>query len=355
METLVRKRHNRKYPLNYVSTFCSTLYMSVLIDGFGRTIDYVRFSITDRCDLRCVYCMAEEMTFLPRNQVLSIEEFSLLGKVFCDLGVRKIRLTGGEPLIRGGIVELVQNLANLPQRPEICLTTNGTHLAKLAGPLKEAGLDRINISLDSLSADSFKRLTRVGQLDQVLAGIEAARTAGFKHTKLNAVVLKNYNAHEVADLVRFTANNQLDISFIEEMPLGAISEHGRALEFISSAELRELIQREFLLTPLQDSTGGPSRYWKLGNSETRVGFISPHSENFCSSCNRVRVTAVGKLILCLGQDNALDLRDILRNSEQPEHALKQTLLNEILQKPEKHSFDLHNEPQILRFMNMTGG
>jgi GTP 3',8-cyclase len=326
-----------------------------LIDAFGRQITYVRMSVTDRCDLRCTYCMAEDMEFLPRNQVLSIEEFALLGKVFTQLGVSKIRLTGGEPLIRKGIVELAQALGKLPL--QLCLTTNGTHLNRYAEELKAAGVSRINISLDSLDPDNFRRLTRVGDLQQVLSGIDTAIAAGFASIKLNSVVLKHYNAHEVTHLVQFALDKKIDISFIEEMPLGKITEHGRDLEFVSSAELRQSLKNEFDLIPdIQKADhDGPSKYWRVANHASRIGFISPHSDNFCGSCNRLRVTATGRLLLCLGQENSLDLRNILRESATPEQHLQQAIIDAMQHKPEKHNFNLDEEPQILRFMNMTGG
>jgi GTP 3',8-cyclase len=326
-----------------------------LIDSFGRAITYVRLSVTDRCDLRCVYCMAEDMTFLPRAEVLSIEELALLGKTLCELGVTKLRITGGEPLIRGGIIELMRKLRQIPQLQELCLTTNGTHLVQHAQALKDAGVDRINISLDSLSAARFKQLTRFGDIQQVFAGIKAAQQAGFKHIKLNCVALKHYNADEAPALVKFALAEGLDISFIEEMPLGRIDGHGRAAEFVSSAELRAHIGKSVALHPIHANSGGPARYWQAAGFESRIGFISPHSENFCSSCNRVRVTATGKLILCLGQDNSADLRAAMRNNPAPALALRETLLKAIVHKPEKHDFDLAEEPQILRFMSVTGG
>ena len=326
-----------------------------LIDSFGRAIRYARLSVTDRCDLRCVYCMAEDMTFLPRNQVLSIEELTLLGKTLCELGVTKLRITGGEPLIRGGIVDLVANLAQLPGAPEICLTTNGTHLQQYAQPLKDAGLHRINISLDTLDAGNFRQLTRFGDLQQVLNGIKAAQAAGFKRIKLNCVALRHYNLDDLPELVGFAMGEGLDISFIEEMPLGKIASHGRAAEFVSSADLRELLNRNYRLSPTGETSGGPATYWRVAGFESRIGFISPHSENFCASCNRIRITATGKLVLCLGQENATDLRAAMRESEHPAEALRQALLDAIIHKPEKHDFTLEGEPQILRFMNMTGG
>ena len=299
------------------------------------------------------------MTFLPRADVLSIEELVMLGKTLCELGVTKLRITGGEPLIRGGVIELMQRLRQIPQLKELCLTTNGTHLAQYAQALKDAGVDRINISLDSLNPERFKQLTRFGDIQQVLNGIQAAKQAGFKNIKINCVALKHYNADEVNELVNFALMEGLDISFIEEMPLGRIDGHGRAAEFISSAELRDRINLRFNLLPNQDdnheTNSGPARYWHANGFDSRIGFISPHSENFCASCNRIRVTATGKLILCLGQENSADLRSVMRESESSETALRNAISNAIVYKPEKHDFSLAEEPQILRFMSMTGG
>lgn len=329
-----------------------------LVDSFNRQITYVRLSVTDRCDLRCVYCMAEEMTFLPRAEVLSIEEFTRLGKAFVDLGVKKLRLTGGEPLIRRGIVELARNLGQLPGLEELCLTTNGTHLRQFARDLQTAGVKRVNISLDSLNPERFKRMTRVGELSQVLDGIKAAQEAGFARIKLNCVALKHYNAEEAADLVAFALEEGLDLSFIEEMPLGRIDEHGRAAEFVSSEELRLTISQRFNLQPQPGRPGaapGPARFWQVPGYGSRIGFISPHSHNFCGDCNRVRVTATGRLLLCLGQEHSIDLRPTLRAATYCAETLNQQLLGAMAIKPEKHDFDLDTEPQILRFMNMTGG
>ncbi len=331
-----------------------------LTDSFGRRITYVRLSVTDRCDLRCVYCMAEEMQFLPRSEVLSIEELATLGETFVALGVTKLRITGGEPLVRKGTLELLQRLGRLPGLNELCLTTNGTHLPQYAQAIKDAGVERINISLDSLDPARFRQLTRFGDIHQVLAGIKAAQAAGFKRIKLNCVALKNYNADEVPALVRFALDEGLDISFIEEMPLGRINEHGRAAEFISSEALREQLS-DFQLRPIlpaavEANNAGPARYWQAAGFNSRIGFISPHSSNFCGSCNRVRVTATGRLLLCLGQENSVDLRAPLRSEHYSNAGLRQTIINAMQHKPEKHSFDIHNdEPQIVRFMNMTGG
>lgn len=329
-----------------------------LIDRFGRSITYVRLSVTDRCDLRCVYCMAEDMTFLPRAEVLSIEELVSLGEAFVELGVKKLRITGGEPLVRRGTITLLEKLGQLSGLDELCLTTNGTRLPLYAQAIMDAGVARINISLDSLKPERFRQLTRFGDLNQVLAGIKSAQTAGFQRIKLNCVALKHYNADEVPDLVDFALNEGLDISFIEEMPLGRISDHGRAAEFISSDELRQLISQRHGLQPvigMADDYSGPARYWKVAGFNSQIGFISPHSHNFCGSCNRVRVTATGRLLLCLGQENSVDLREALRTSENPLQEVRTRIINAIESKPEKHTFDLHDEPQIVRFMNMTGG
>lgn len=326
-----------------------------LVDGFGRAITYVRLSVTDRCDLRCTYCMAEEMTFLPRNEILTLEELAQLGKAFTELGVKKLRITGGEPLIRRDLVSLMEKLGQLPDLHELCLTTNGTHLARYAQGLYDAGVDRINISLDSLQPQRFRELTRFGDIEQVLAGIRAAQQLGFKRIKLNCVALKNFNADEAPDLVQFALDEGLDISFIEEMPLGQIDGHGRAAEYISSADLRLLIEKRFALTAIADDSGGPARYWRTAGHASRIGFISPHSENFCSSCNRVRVTATGRLLLCLGQEHSADLRASMRQAPNDSALLRATIINAMQHKPLQHDFTLAEEPQILRFMNTTGG
>lgn len=331
----------------------------MLIDRFNRTIDYIRLSVTDRCDFRCVYCMSEDMTFMPRAQVLTLEELAEVGTAFAELGVKKIRITGGEPLIRRDVMTLFNRLGQLPLE-ELTLTTNGSQLSHYAQPLKDAGVKRINISLDTLEPGKFKALTRTGDLAQVLAGIRAAQAAGFERIKLNAVIMKNRNADEVPALTQFALEQGLDISFIEEMPLGHITEHSRALEFCSSAELRALLQNRFNLQPLDDESAGPSRYWtaELPNgtaTRSRIGFISPHSENFCASCNRVRVSAEGKLLLCLGNDHAADLRHLLRAHPGDRERLKTAIVAAMQLKPEKHHFNHDDAPQIVRFMNATGG
>lgn len=324
-----------------------------LIDRFGRRVDYVRLSVTDRCDFRCVYCMAEEMTFLPRHEILSLEELYRVAAAFVSLGVKKIRLTGGEPLVRRNILSLVQRLGAIPNL-ELVLTTNGSQLVKMAQPLKDAGVRRLNISLDSLDRDRFRELTRTGDLQQVLAGIKAAQAVGFRHIKLNSVILKGRNDDEILPLVAFARREQLDLTFIEEMPLGVITEHGRAESYMPSDEIRALIETRYPLLPSLHKSGGPARYFEMADSPIRIGFISPHSHNFCGDCNRVRVTVEGRLLLCLGNEHSADLRAVLRSSDDDE-ILKQAIIKAMDLKPERHWFNLAEEPQIVRFMNMTGG
>lgn len=328
----------------------------VLIDGFSRKVDYVRMSVTDRCDFRCVYCMAEDMTFLPRQQILSLEEIQQVAERFVALGTKKIRLTGGEPLVRSGIVGLCKNIAALPGLRELCMTTNGSQLEKLAAPLFDAGLKRLNISLDSLDPVRFRELTRTGDLNKVIAGIDAANAAGFRHTKLNCVVMQGRNDDEVVDLVAFAIERGLDISFIEEMPLGAISEHSRAEAFYSSEQVRARLAERYELLPSTDSTQGPSRYWRIPQAPgTRIGFISPHSHNFCATCNRVRLTVEGRLLLCLGNEHSADLKQVLREHPGQPEVLEQAIIKAMQLKPWSHDFRLDDDVQVVRFMNMTGG
>tara|TARA_R110002095_G_scaffold24476_2_gene25421 strand:- start:2019 stop:3020 length:1002 start_codon:yes stop_codon:yes gene_type:complete len=328
---------------------------STLVDRFGRHVDYIRISVTDRCDFRCVYCMSEKMTFLPRPQVLSLEEIESTAQAFVALGVKKIRLTGGEPLVRRGIVDLCHRLSSLEGLEELVMTTNGSQLPTLAHEIQAAGVKRLNISLDSLRPELFAELTRTGKLDQVLEGIDAACAAGFERIKLNAVIMKGRNDAEVLDLVEFARDRQLDISFIEEMPLGAISEHDRNDTYCSSQEVRDVIQQRYPLLDSAAVTAGPSRYYQMADSKSRIGFISPHSHNFCGDCNRVRLTVEGRLLLCLGNEYSVDLREVLRAPGFDQAQLEQAIIKAMDLKPEKHEFDLEGEPQILRFMNMTGG
>ena len=333
----------------------ATVQGNALVDNFGRTVNYVRISVTDRCDFRCVYCMDEEMQFVPRAKLLSLEEIAVIAQAFTELGVGKIRITGGEPLIRRNIIKLFRDIGQLDGLQELVLTTNGSQLPKLAGELKDAGVKRINISLDSLDPDKFRRLTRVGELDKVLAGIDAALATGFEKIKINSVILKNRNDDEVLDLVGFASKRGMDISFIEEMPLGVIDEHDRAEAYYSSDAIKADLEQRYTLLPTTETTGGPSRYYRIVETGTRVGFISPHSHNFCDSCNRVRLTCEGRLLLCLGQEHSVDLRQVIRTHPGDKDKLKQALRASMDIKPKGHEFDLSVKPVIFRHMNMTGG
>lgn len=328
---------------------------SELVDSFGRHVRYVRISVTDRCDFRCVYCMSETMTFLPRAQVLTLDEIAMVTRAFVEMGVEKVRLTGGEPLVRRDIDWLVEQTSALPGLRELAMTTNGAGLVKHAQRLREAGLDRLNVSLDTLDAERFRRLTRTGELTRVLEGLQAARKAGFERIKLNAVIMKGRNDDEVLDLVEFARAEGFDLSFIEEMPLGDISDHTRDETFCSSDEVKAIIEERHELIPTTESTLGPSRYFRMSDSQSRIGFISPHSHNFCSTCNRVRVTAEGRLLLCLGNEHSVDLRAVLRQHPGDLDALKRAIVAALPLKPERHHFTTDGDVQIVRFMNMTGG
>lgn len=328
---------------------------SSLQDGFGRGIDYLRMSVTDRCDFRCVYCMAEDMTFLPRQQVLGLEELYRLAALFVRNGVKKIRLTGGEPLVRKGIVGLCEQIATLPGLRELVMTTNGSQLTKLAAPLANAGVKRLNISLDTLNAERFRAITRTGELAQVLAGIEAASVAGFRRIKLNTVVMQGRNADEVVELVDYAVNRGLDITFIEEMPLGDVG-RSRGESFCSSDWVRERIAERYTLIDSTEQSGGPARYVRLADfPDSRIGFISPHSHNFCSTCNRVRLTVEGRLLLCLGHENSVDLRALLRRYPETDTPLINAIQAGLDRKPLRHEFSVNGEVQVVRFMNASGG
>ena len=325
-----------------------------LVDRFGRKVTYVRLSVTDRCDFRCVYCMTEKMTFLPRDQVLTLEEIGRVASVFVALGVEKIRLTGGEPLVRRDVMQLVDYIGTLGLK-DFTMTTNGSQLPKFASALKDSGMHRLNVSLDSLDPDKFKRITRNGDLNKVIEGIEAARNAGFERIKLNAVIMRGRNDDEILDLIEFVRQRQIDISFIEEMPLGEVSDHGREETFCSSDEVKAVIEQRYSLSAINQQTGGPSRYYSMQDSPSRIGFISPHSHNFCGDCNRVRVTAEGRLLLCLGNEHSIDLRPILRNHPTDNEPVRQAIIEAMELKPERHHFTTDGDVQIVRFMNMTGG
>jgi len=324
-----------------------------MVDSFGRKVEYLRLSVTDRCDFRCVYCMTEDPCFLPKDHVLHLEELAWIAQAFTELGVTKIRLTGGEPLVRTDCDQLVSLLGKLPGLTDLSMTTNGSRLTKFAKPMFAAGLKRLNISLDTLNPILFTQLTRNGKLDRVIDGIDAAIAAGFERIKINAVILKQQNDNEVIDLVDFCRGRRLDIAFIEEMPLGEIDERKRA-RHCSSDEVKAIIESRYPLQLSSKRTGGPARYYTMADSPIHIGFISPHSHNFCHECNRVRVTVEGQLLLCLGNEHAVDLKSIVREFPADIERLKAAILAGINLKPKQHDFG-NNQVQILRFMNATGG
>ncbi|HSH98939.1 MAG: GTP 3',8-cyclase MoaA [Methylophilaceae bacterium] len=326
-----------------------------LIDGFGRRVDYIRLSITDRCDFRCTYCMSEDMTFLPRNEVLSLEESARLVRIFVGLGVSKVRITGGEPLVRKNAIWLFDEIGQMPGLRELVVTTNGSQLEQQAQALKNAGVKRINISLDSLIPERFNSITRTGDLKKVLRGIAAAKDAGFENIKLNTVLMRGINDDEAIALLEFAIAQEIDISYIEEMPLGQV-DHSRENTFVSNQTILKLLQQQHELISSAESSGGPARYWRIPNTKTRVGFISPHSHNFCESCNRVRITCKGELYLCLGQEDKVELMPLLREFPNDDAPLIAAIINSMTIKPKGHDFDLQRAaPAVIRFMSMTGG
>ncbi len=324
----------------------------MLVDPFQRAVSYLRVSVTDRCDLRCVYCMAEDMTFLPKAEILSLEEIERLCDAFIEAGVRKLRITGGEPLVRRNVTGL---LANLGRRlghglEELTLTTNGTQLARHADALAAAGLRRINVSLDTLEPERFARLTRWGKLDQVLEGIRAARAAGLA-VKINAVALRGENEDEFDDMIEFCGREGFDLCLIETMPLGEI-EAGRADQYLPLSLVRARLARRWTLDETGYRTGGPARYVVVRETGCRLGFITPMTHNFCEDCNRVRLTVTGTLYMCLGQDDAADLRGPLRRGENLQHAIAEA----ITRKPKGHDFVINRRaPSVARHMSVTGG
>ncbi|HEB27450.1 MAG TPA: GTP 3',8-cyclase MoaA [Porticoccus sp.] len=326
-----------------------------LTDKFGRIVNYLRLSVTDRCDFRCIYCMSEDMTFLPRQQLLTLEEMAFLSKAFVALGVNKIRLTGGEPLVRKNVQSLISDLGSLDGLDELLLTTNGSQLEKMAPQLADAGVSRINISIDSLCPERFAAITRTGKLERVLAGIEAAQAAGIKRIKLNSVIVRGNNDDEIIPLVNFALEKGLDISFIEEMPMGDIGGRDRQKTMVTSEEIKDIISTTYLMIPSTETTAGPSRYHRIAGSDIRIGFISPHSHNFCDTCNRVRVTSEGRLLLCLGNENSVDLKAVMRRNPGDIDILKATIVESMAHKPERHYFYDDDKPQVVRLMNVTGG
>ena len=336
----------------------ATVRPAPLIDPFGRAISYLRVSVTDRCDFRCVYCMAENMSFLPKHDLLTLEELDRLCSAFVERGVRKLRLTGGEPLVRKGIMTLVASLARhvaTGQLDELTLTTNGSQLPKHAAELFAHGVRRINVSLDTLDPDRFRAITRWGELDRVLDGIAAAQAAGLK-VKINAVALKGVNEDELTDLVAWAHGGGMDITIIEVMPLGDI-EADRLAQYLPLSMVRARLAERFTLDDLDYRTGGPARYVQVKETGGRLGFITPLTHNFCESCNRVRVTCTGTLYMCLGQEDAADLRGPLRASESND-LLHAAIEEAIARKPRGHDFIIdrrHRRPALARHMSVTGG
>ena len=330
-----------------------------LIDPFGRTVDYLRVSVTDRCDLRCVYCMSERQTFLPKAEVLSIEELDRLCSAFVALGTRKLRLTGGEPLMRRGFLTLIENLSRHLRSgalDELTLTTNGTRLAEFAGDLARLGVRRLNVSIDSLEDETYRRITRGGDLSRVLAGIQAAQDVGLK-VKINTVALKSDNAHELPRMIEWAHERRLDLTLIETMPMGDIDED-RTDQYLPLSQVRQELESFWTLTPLAEHTSGPARYARVEETQGRLGFITPLSHNFCESCNRVRLTCTGVLYMCLGQEDCADLRAPLREHPGDDGPLRETIREALSRKPKGHDFRIERRgarPAVSRVMSTTGG
>lgn len=329
-----------------------------MIDPFGRTISYLRVSVTDRCDFRCTYCMAEDMAFLPKKDLLSLEELDRLCTVFIEKGVRKLRLTGGEPLVRKNIMHLVRQIARHLESgalEELTLTTNGSQLSRFAAELADCGVKRINVSLDTLDPEKFRQITRWGNLDKVMDGIDAAQAAGLK-VKLNAVALKDFNDAELPEMLRWAHGRGMELTVIETMPMGEI-DADRTDQYLPLSLLRAALERQFTLTDIRYKTGGPARYVHVAETGGKLGFITPMTHNFCESCNRVRLTCTGTLYMCLGQEDAADLRAPLRASEGNE-LVADAIDEAIGRKPKGHDFIIDrrtNRPSVSRHMSVTGG
>jgi len=329
-----------------------------MIDPFGRSITYLRVSVTDRCDFRCTYCMAEDMTFLPKKDLLTLEELERLCSVFISKGVRKLRLTGGEPLVRRNVMHLVRDLSRhlkTGELEELTLTTNGSQLARFATELADCGVRRINVSLDTLDPQKFREITRWGDFSKVMSGIDAAQAAGLK-IKINAVALKGFNDQEIPDMLRWAHGRGMDLTVIETMPMGEI-DADRTDQYLPLSKLRADLERQFTLTDIPYRTGGPARYVEVKETGGRVGFITPMTHNFCESCNRVRLTCTGTLYMCLGQEDAADLRAALRASEGDE-AVSRAIDEAIGRKPKGHDFVIDRrtrKPSVSRHMSVTGG
>lgn len=332
--------------------------VGALVDPFGRTVDYIRVSVTDRCDFRCVYCMAEQMTFLPKAELLSLEELEQVCRSFMALGTRKIRLTGGEPLVRRNIMHLIRNLGaevKAGNLDELTITTNGSQLEKLADELFDAGVRRLNISIDTLDPEKFREITRWGDLDNVLAGLNAAKKAGLA-IKLNAVALRGVNETDLGDMVAWAGDQGFDMTIIEVMPMGDIGNENRVDQYLPLSQVRAQLSERFTLSDIDFQTSGPARYVRVEETGRKLGFITPLTHNFCESCNRVRVTCTGQLYMCLGQDDNADLAKALRGGG--DEGLRASIIEAISRKPKGHDFVIsRRSPSVAvgRHMNVTGG
>ncbi|WP_375267287.1 GTP 3',8-cyclase MoaA [Planktotalea sp.] len=331
-----------------------------LIDPFARAITYLRVSVTDRCDFRCVYCMSENMQFLPKKELLTLEELDRMCSTFVDLGVKKLRITGGEPLVRRDIMTFFQSMGrhlHSGALEELTLTTNGSQLARFAQPLYDAGVRRVNISLDTLDEEKFARVTRWGRLAQVLKGVDAAQAAGLR-VKINAVALKDFNEEELITMTQWCASRDIALTWIEVMPMGDLGNEDRVGQYWSLNDLRDKLSQHYTLTELSERTGGPARYVRLEETGQKIGFITPLTHNFCESCNRVRLTCTGELYLCLGQEDMADLRAPLRNNPKDNGPLQEAIHQAIGLKPKGHDFDYSRQKadgQVTRHMSHTGG
>ena len=328
-----------------------------LIDPYGREVNYLRVSVTDRCDFRCTYCMSENMTFLPKKDILSLEELEIICNVFIKLGTKKIRLTGGEPLVRKGILNLIQNLGKKIGNglDELTLTTNGSQLEKYAEFLKENGINRVNVSLDHLDPNKFKEITRWGDLNKVLAGIEKAKNVGIK-VKINTVALKHFNENNIVEMIEWCSSNECDMTLIEVMPMGDIGSENRFNQYLPLSEVKKTLYKSYKLINIPKKTGGPARYYKIEGKNIDLGFITPLTHNFCETCNRVRLTCTGILYMCLGQDDNVNLKDILRNKGL--FYLENSLFKAISKKPKGHDFNISRSGINIssdRHMSVTGG
>ena len=341
-----------------MNLLCTVVYNKVmLLDPFKRPVSYLRVSVTDRCDFRCEYCMAENMTFLPKKDLLTLQEIERICISFIKLGTTKIRITGGEPLVRKNVMSLFENLGSyLKKGPlkELTLTTNGSQLEKYALELFNSGVKRINVSIDTLKPDLFAKLTRRGNLDQVLRGVYAAKEAGLK-VKINTVALKETNEHEITDILKWAHSHNFDMTVIETMPLGEI-EYDRTDQFLPLSKVKESLEKNFTLLKSQHYTGGPSRYFDVKETKNRIGFITPLTHNFCELCNRVRLTCTGKLYMCLGQDDSADFVEAARSINWEEN-LKNAIVEAISRKPKGHDFVIRRKqsPSVKRHMSVTGG